>query len=940
MRLRRLFGAACASLPVLAAFLAGPARAVPDPLLVHCRVFRDDDLSGDRSPDEPLLAGIGITNGRDILVTGADGRVDITVDRSEYRFATLRIPAGYWPTTPWFVRLPSGAAAALDADFGLRPCPESARDVPGIRWIHVADTQVLDPTDRFRLADELVSFGRLAERPLFVVNTGDLVETSPDTTHWNHYATQVARSPLIVFPVVGNHDVLSGATPLAHYERWAGPPYYSFDAGNWHFVVYNAQPNRADAATAAQDAWFAADLAAAPAGSRRVLLQHYMLRESDPAKVEAWAAAGFEACFSGHWHSHQFARRPSGMQDFNISWMRNAGLDRTPRCFGLVTCGADGEIRVEQRRLGVSHRATLVSPAPGQMMGREAVEVLVQAYDTVSRVASLDAHLATASGSRAVPLVRDGISRWRVWIDALSLPPGPADLAVTGSFGDGTPISLTVSFTLADRLPLSRRPVDDWPMFRRCAAGSSYTARALQPPLELAWSAPVPGMVGLSSPVVAAGTVFIGCRAERSADEGGVAAFDAATGSPRWFAPVPSGIALAPAVHGSTLIATSLSDSVYALRTGDGARLWTVPQTDARYTLTAPIVSGETAWVGTEPQVRAVSCGSGAVSWTSARFGDPWYPMIYSAPAASDTRLYYGVFGWPSADTGGFKVLDRATGALVYGEGGCVRSPIWADGTVYTVGASTVADQHLVAREPDGVVRWTATKQLRGGTGSPALAHGVIVVPGTAGAIEAFRASDGANLWTKAVSAELFDMEQGWGAVRATPGTPAIADHVVWIGSLDGNLYAIDLDTGAERFRFPLGTPIASSPAISGNMLFVAAEDEHLYAFAVAGGKLRVGSRVNHRDPGLALGLPHPNPTTGSAAIEWAMPTPGLATVRVYGVDGTLVRTLVQRHLAAGRQAVTWDGTDRLGRRVGSGTWWVRVEACGETAERKLVLLR
>lgn len=46
--------------------------------------------------------------------------------------------------------------------------------------------------------------------------------------------------------------------------------------------------------------------------------------------------------------------------------------------------------------------------------------------------------------------------------------------------------------------------------------------------------------------------------------------------------------------------------------------------------------------------------------------------------------------------------------------------------------------------------------------------------------------------------------------------SPAVADGVVYIGSLDGHLHALDRDTGKEKWNFKSSRPIASSPAVDG----------------------------------------------------------------------------------------------------------------------------
>ena len=85
--------------------LAAPAGAVPDTVWVHCEVFDDQDGDGVRQPGEPGLASIRITNGLDVFLTDSLGVVDMPVDLEFYRFATMTVPAGRWPTTSFHHRL-------------------------------------------------------------------------------------------------------------------------------------------------------------------------------------------------------------------------------------------------------------------------------------------------------------------------------------------------------------------------------------------------------------------------------------------------------------------------------------------------------------------------------------------------------------------------------------------------------------------------------------------------------------------------------------------------------------------------------------------------------------------------------------------------------------------------------------------------------------------
>ena len=70
-------------------------------------------------------------------------------------------------------------------------------------------------------------------------------------------------------------------------------------------------------------------------------------------------------------------------------------------------------------------------------------------------------------------------------------------------------------------------------------------------------------------------------------------------------------------------------------------------------------------------------------------------------------------------------------------------------------------------------------------------------------------------------------------------GTATVSDGVLYLGSTDGNLYAIDALTGAERWRFHSNGPISSSPAVVDGLVYFTSRDGSLYALAARDGRQR-----------------------------------------------------------------------------------------------------
>jgi outer membrane protein assembly factor BamB len=60
--------------------------------------------------------------------------------------------------------------------------------------------------------------------------------------------------------------------------------------------------------------------------------------------------------------------------------------------------------------------------------------------------------------------------------------------------------------------------------------------------------------------------------------------------------------------------------------------------------------------------------------------------------------------------------------------------------------------------------------------------------------------------------------------------TPAVADGVVYVGSDDNHLYAVDAVTGKKRWAFRTGSGVESSPAVVGGVVYVGSKDSMLYA--------------------------------------------------------------------------------------------------------------
>ncbi len=61
--------------------------------------------------------------------------------------------------------------------------------------------------------------------------------------------------------------------------------------------------------------------------------------------------------------------------------------------------------------------------------------------------------------------------------------------------------------------------------------------------------------------------------------------------------------------------------------------------------------------------------------------------------------------------------------------------------------------------------------------------------------------------------------------------SPAVVDGIVYEGSRDGRVYALDAATGAKKWSFAAGDAVESSPAVAGGVVYVGSEDGSVYAW-------------------------------------------------------------------------------------------------------------
>jgi len=84
----------------------------------------------------------------------------------------------------------------------------------------------------------------------------------------------------------------------------------------------------------------------------------------------------------------------------------------------------------------------------------------------------------------------------------------------------------------------------------------------------------------------------------------------------------------------------------------------------------------------------------------------------------------------------------------------------------------------------------------------------------------------------------------------------------------------------------------------------------------------------------------YPNPFNPTTYIKVNIPDMRFVELKIFDINGKLVRTLISENKAAGSYEVQWDGKDQHGYEVGSGAYFCRLGAENLVEVKKMLLLR
>lgn len=284
-----------------------------------------------------------------------------------------------------------------------------------------------------------------------------------------------------------------------------------------------------------------------------------------------------------------------------------------------------------------------------------------------------------------------------------------------------------------------------------------------------------------------------------------------------------------PLLADDTLFVSIDRGEMAALDPEDFSALWVFPpdtevgrRIDLEAIYSTPVLTGGAVYFGAyDKNVYALSAEDGARRWVSPTGG----PIIGGVTVADGT-VYVGSDDGKlyalNAEDGKEKISPFDTGDSIW------ATPLVADGIVYvpSVNGKLYA---LDAQTFDPV--WEQLFEADAGLiTDPVLAdEDTLLVGGIDRTLYALDPDTGKERWS-------FDEADNW-----FWGRPLVVDSTIYVPNLDGNVYALELATGEPAWEQPFEAEesVRSSPLLAGDVLVVVDRKGNVYGLDPATGELK-----------------------------------------------------------------------------------------------------
>ncbi|MBS2212678.1 PQQ-binding-like beta-propeller repeat protein [Carboxylicivirga mesophila] len=738
------------------------------------------DISEDAHIDKMHtgLEGVCVSDGLHVVKSDADGYYTLPGAKIS-RFIYITVPSGYKVVGTHYILV---AEEKRTYDFTLQPYK---RTLHNARFIQLADTE----TGKYSEWITDVKAYAANYDVGFIVHTGDVCYEDGLNFHAENVNSDSMGVP--VYYCVGNHDLVKGDYGEQLFENLFGPPYYSFDAGNTHFIVTPMAGGDAKPSYTAHQIfeWMKNDLAQAAPDKNLVVFNHdlltfgneFILKGKNKQRINL-SEHHLKAWIYGHWHINFMKKHgEAGPVSVCASTPDKGGIDHSPSNFLVYDINHVGDINVTPRYTFVNQQFSVVMS--NALLASEGLSrnVSVNSYCSKAHVRSVEGVITDSQGNRSTISFQQNTD-WN-W-----------SAVVSDSIRLGKEHSLYVAATFDDTT---------------CIGTDVVTAHTNQG-LSIKWLSNLQSNTWMARPLMVDNKVYVTTIDDFGMEKSGVHALDANSGKKLWSFKSHGSVKNSICYSKGMILCTDHFGTAYALDASDGQLVWEkqLGQRGLGAFVSGSVVKDGIYYTGFGNYLKAIDVESGDIIWENNAWsggegntatmsvvkdvlvtGSNWKGLFVHHAAAGEVL-------WQMSELG-FRF--RSSSAT------CQNDTLFV-ASEKGIGLFNLYTGNLYQYIETPYDLQVATK--------PIIYKGLIIVGTSKDGLVAFDMKNGQEVWKVKCSEALFYTAPYSSLSSATvESAPELINEEIYFGASDGYLYRIQPHNGTVIQKINIGAPILSPVA-------------------------------------------------------------------------------------------------------------------------------
>ena len=747
------------------------------------RVFQDDNGNGSIDKNEKGIAGVKVSDGVNVVNTDENGFFNLPGD-DVTRFVFITVPGGYQTTQKYYLSVHDHKESY---DFGLKPYGKTAEQA---RFIQITDTETYE---HHQWIDNIRDYANNQEVG-FIVHTGDICYEKGLKFHAEAINNNTMGVP--VFYCIGNHDLVKGDYGEQLFESLFGPVYYSFEAGNTHFIVTPMPHGDYKPSYTNEQVynWLVNDLKHVAPSMNVVVFNHDLLTFEDEFifkgnKKQALNLNehNLKAWIYGHWHIN-FAKQhgEDGPISVCASSPDKGGIDHSPSNFLVYDVTADGDVNITPRYAYVDRQLIINSPMEHLDIEKEQKDLLVS-VNTYHSAANTKMVNAVITDDKGKQLTFD-LHQNSDWSWSANVPvkkkwrKTKLQLSVDATFTNGATINRIHTFAVKDENERSE-------------------------PLQLKWLSNIKANTWMAKPIVADRKVFIASIDDFGLEACGIHALDSETGRLLWRYTTTGSVKNTICYAEGIVLATDHFGITYAIDADTGHLVWKkeLGQKSLGAYITGNVVKDGIYYTGFGNYLKALDVKSGQVLWNNNAWnggeGDASTMIV-----ANDVLITGS--NWRALYAHNLK-----DGKLLWKKS--------ADGFRFRSSSATYHNDTLVVASQKGiglmnshsgeVYKYIETPYDIQVATKPLCVDQFIIIGTSTEGLVAFDRNSGNEVWkVKTGEALFYSAPYSKPESSTVESAPVLLNDTIYLGASDGYLYRINPKNGEVMQKVELGAPVFS----------------------------------------------------------------------------------------------------------------------------------